>query len=374
MIYFDNAATTKYKSEGVINAFIDYVKDIGVSPTRGTYPLAIDASRLLYQARKAVCTYFGSVDSSNICFTKNSTEAINLFVRGYCKKGDNVLISPFEHNAVLRPIHKMMEEGIITYDILPEEVLYEKKSNISKYIKTNTRVVFLTLASNLTGQIVFSSELSREIHKTGVKVFVDSSQGAGKVNLDMYKDDVDFLAFTGHKDIMALPGVGGLVYKEKLIITPLIQGGTGIHGENFINPDAYPDAYEAGTLNMPAIAALKSAIDELTLQKKERVITENFLMQKLVAELNTIQKVLLYRLERERVSTVAFNIKGKTSDEVVEYLNGNEICVRGGIHCAILAHQTIGTVKNGAIRVSINYQNTEEEILQFIKVINEVAR
>lgn len=373
MVYFDNAATTRYKPEAVYEAFNYYVREIGTSPGRGSYSMAIQASRMLFQVRKAVAQYFGVSDPSNIAFTKNSTEAINLFFRGFLYKGDHVLITPYEHNAVLRPLHTMKEEGLIDYTVIPENVVYSPEQHLSEYVRPNTRIAVATLASNLTGQLVFNKKLSSTAHNLGMCVFVDASQGAGKQRINMMNDNIDVLAFTGHKDLMALPGVGGLVCKDRITIKPLIQGGTGIHGESYVNPDAYPDAYEAGTLNMPAIWALKAALEYLQNHFEEISSQENRLMEHLVCELKTLNNVHIYNVDKPRVSTLCFNVHGVSSSDVVRILDKASICVRGGIHCAILAHETIGTVETGAVRVSLNYMNTLDEIDRFISIIKEIS-
>lgn len=373
MIYFDNAATTRYKPEAVYDAFNYYVREIGTSPGRGSYSMAIQASRMLYQVRKTVAQYFGASDPSNVSFTKNSTEAINLFFRGYLQKGDHVLISPYEHNAVLRPLHMMKSEGLIDYTVIPENAVYTPEKYLSQYVRANTKIVATTLASNLTGQLVFNKELATTVHNLGICMFVDASQGAGKQRINIANDGIDMLAFTGHKDLMALPGVGGLVCKSRVALKPLIQGGTGIHGESYVNPDVYPDSYEAGTLNMPAIWALKAALEYLHNNFEEISNQENRLMEHLLCELMVLSNIHVYNMDRPRVSTLCFNIHGVSSSDVVKILDKASICVRGGIHCAILAHETIGTVETGAVRVSLNYLNTLDEIDRFISIIKEIA-
>lgn len=372
MIYFDNAATSRKKPEEVYDAFNYYLREIGTSPGRGSYSLAIQATRMLYQARKTVSSFFGGTNPNNVVFTKNSTEAMNLFFNGFLTKGDHVLISPYEHNAVLRPLHYLKESGIIEYTILPEEVFYSKQGTINNYINENTRLLAVTLASNLTGQIVFNSDLAREAHNAGLKVFVDASQGAGKKLIHMQKDDIDVLAFTGHKDLLALPGVGGLVGLNDFEIKPLIQGGTGIHGEDYVNPKAYPDSYEAGTLNMPAIWALKKALDYIEENIEENSAKEAELLNVIMSELDKDSRIIIYNYDYQRVPTFCFNIKGIPSSEVVKKLSENEICVRGGIHCAILAHKAIGTVETGAVRISLNSFNSKDEIDRFIRIIKEM--
>lgn len=371
MIYFDNAATTKYKPEEVYKAFEFYVREVGVSPGRGSYQLGIEASRMLYKTRKKIAKFFG-MSETNVVFTKNSTEAINLLFDGYLQQGDHVIITCYEHNAVLRPIHKLSDDGRITYSVIKREDLSLAPNEIyEKYARDNTKLFCTTLASNLTGRIIYSPEITRYMKNKGLTTFVDSSQGAGKIHLSANDDEIDYIAFTGHKDLYALPGVGGLCCKEKPEWEPLIQGGTGVLGDSYVNPDVFPEGYEAGTLNMPAIWSLNVALDfdlqyfELNKEK------ENQMMQYLIRELQGLTNITIYDKDEKRVSTLGINVNGYKSSEIVELLDKNEICTRGGIHCAILAHEALGTVEAGVVRLSLNYLNTKEEIDTLINVLKE---
>lgn len=370
MIYFDNAATTKYKPEQVYDAVNFYLRDIGVSPGRGSYSIGIDASRMLYKSRCIVGKYFGMTRPDRVLFTKNSTEAMNLFFNGFLKSGDHVIISCYEHNAVLRPIQTLKNQGVIEYSVISREDLALSAEEIyAKYAKDNTRLFALTLASNLTGRIVFKEEWYRYFHEKGITTFIDSSQGAGKLSLDMKSQGIDFLAFTGHKDLLGIPGVGGLCCESSEKLVPLIQGGTGIHGENYVNPDIFPEGYEAGTLNMPAIWALHAGIDYINSNAAEIRATEKELMVYLLQELKTISGLKLYDAEDDRVSTCCFVLEDQTSDKTVSMLDAHGICCRGGIHCAILAHEALGTVETGAVRISLSFNNTKEEIDQLLEVL-----
>lgn len=373
VIYFDNAATTKYKPQGVMDAFTYYVTEIGVSPGRGSYSLGIEASRMLYKSRMTVAKYFGLTEP-NVIFTKNSTEAINLFFRGYLKRGDHVVISAYEHNAVLRPLEAMRQEGVIEYSVIARKDLEGSPDYIiKKYFKSNTRLIVLTLASNLTGRVIFNKELFQAASEFGVEGFVDASQGAGKIRLDMINDCIEYLAFTGHKDLKGLPGVGGLCSRQEFLFNPLIQGGTGVFGHEKVNPSVYPEGYEAGTLNMPAIWALKNAID-YTIEKFDYdKVYETKLTNYLIGRLKEIDSIDIYDLEHNRISTIGFNIKGYSSNEIVQMLDKKDICTRGGIHCAILTHEALNTTDKGVVRVSLCEKNTVEEIDVLIETLKEIG-
>lgn len=373
MIYFDNAATTRIKPKEVIDAFFKYVTEIGVSPGRGSYSLGIEASRMLYKSRMTLAEYFG-INEPNVVFTKNSTEAINLFFRGYLKKGDHVVISSYEHNAVLRPLEEMRIEGLIDYSVVDRDDLDKSTEYLlNKYIKNNTKLLAFTLASNLTGRIVFRRDLFCAASQMGIRCFVDASQGAGKIRLNMIRDSIDYLAFTGHKDLHGLPGVGGLCSREELSIKPLIQGGTGVLGHERINPSVYPEAYEAGTLNMPAIWALKEAVEYTAANFDETSKKEEKLTNYLIDGMSEIKALTVYDKECKRVSTVGFNREGYSSNEIVQLLDKVGICTRGGIHCAILAHETLGTTDTGAVRVSLSDANTVEEINVLLNTLKGIG-
>lgn len=371
MIYFDNAATTKYKPEEVYKAFEYYVREIGVSPGRGSYQLGIEASRMLFKTRKKVAEYFG-LSSNSVIFTKNSTEAINLFFNGYLKQGDHVIITCYEHNAVLRPLHQMKSARIIDYSVVSRDDLeLEPEEIYEKYAKENTALFATTLASNLTGRIVFSSEVMEFMKSKGLTTFVDASQGAGKIRLEMSEQNIDYLAFTGHKDLMALPGVGGLCCVEKPAWKPLIQGGTGILGDSYVNPDVFPEEYEAGTLNMPAIWSLEAALEVCTERFEENQKIESELVKYLINNLNGLEHVILYDRDCKRVSTIGFNLTNHKSNEVVEFLDRRGICTRGGIHCTILAHEALGTKEFGVVRISMSAFNRKEEIDTLITCLED---
>ncbi|WP_251207698.1 aminotransferase class V-fold PLP-dependent enzyme [Acetatifactor aquisgranensis] len=374
MIYFDNAATTKVKPEEVFKAFEYYVREIGVSPGRGSYSLGISASRMLYQVRKKTGIFFGLDNPTNVIFTKNSTEAINLFFQGFLKTGDHVVISCYEHNAVLRPLHYLKSIGMIDYSVIQHDDLeLSPEKLLDKYTRTNTKVLALTLASNLTGRIIYKPELFEEAKKKNITTFLDASQGAGKISISMKAGQIDYLAFTGHKDLMGLPGTGGLCCKDKEEIKPLLQGGTGILGDEYMNPQVFPEGLEAGTLNMPAIWALGAAIDFCEQNREKIYKKEKELVELLLEQLSTIKNIKIYDYEFGRVGVVGFNIDGYSADEVVKYLDTWGICTRGGIHCAILAHEALKTVKTGVVRVSVSCFNTEDEIYEFIDILRRLG-
>lgn len=370
MIYLDNAATTRTKPEVVYEAYNDYLRDIGVSPGRGSYSIGIEASRMLYKTRCVVGKYFGLKEPEKVVFTKNSTEAINLFFTGFLNKGDHVIVSCYEHNAVLRPLHNLQERGIIEYSIVDrDDLLLPPETLFEKYVQNNTKLLAMTLASNLTGRIIFREDVYKYFSHKGIATFMDSSQGAGFLDINMTKQGVDYLAFTGHKDLLAIPGVGGLCCNRELQLIPLIQGGTGIHGENYINPQIFPEGLEAGTLNMPAIWSLHESIEFLNRNKEIIIKKEMNVFNYLIERIDSFDDLILYDDDLVRVPVMCFNVNGKTSDVIVRELDKHGICVRGGIHCAILAHEALNTINTGAVRVSLGFKNNNADIDELIAAI-----
>lgn len=377
VIYFDNAATTRKKPNAVYDAFNNYIKEIGTSPGRGSHLLAVEASRCLYKSRKVVSNYFGCPSTNNVIFTKNATEASNLFLRGFLKEGDHVLISPMEHNAIFRPIHRLKEEGRIDYDILPIEIFKDlNANNLDLYIKKNTKLCIFSLASNVTGEILYSSRIIEDLNSRDIKVLLDTAQGAGRVSLNMVDDNIDFLIFTGHKDLYGLPGIGGLCSLKELDIEPLVQGGTGVHSETFTNPDIVPEKYEAGTLNMPSIWSLKAGIEYIEKNKKEIIDKEKELYLICLEELKKLPNIILYGNGNvdKNLPIISFNVDGIDCQKVSYYLSENNICVRSGHHCNILAHTNLGTKNTGVVRISLDYHNLFEEIEKFINVIKKLIK
>lgn len=272
------------------------------------------------------------------------------------------------------PIISQFSQGVIDYSIVQREDLeLPAKDLFEKYTKENTRLLAMTLASNLTGRIVFREDVFEFFHDKGIITFIDSSQGAGKIRLSMKAMKIDFLAFTGHKDLMAIPGVGGLCCESSEHFEPLVQGGTGIHGEEYTNPDIFPEGYEAGTLNMPAIWSIHASINYLTEHFSEIAAREKCLMKYLLDGLKEINSVTVYDEDSMRVATCSINVEGISSDKLVALLDTNGVCVRGGIHCAIIAHEAIGTVSTGTVRLSLNYMNTEQEIDTVLDILRNVG-
>ncbi|HUO58130.1 MAG TPA: aminotransferase class V-fold PLP-dependent enzyme, partial [bacterium] len=316
-IYMDCAATTRQKPPQVLKAVMDYATEVGVSHGRGTYRPGIVANELVYGTRAALAQLLHIQRSDRILYMKNATEAVNTAFKGFLKSGDHVVLSGMEHNAVIRPLNKLKAERGIEYSIVPANNLGRLNPyDFDLAIKKTTKLVCLTHASNVTGNLNPVAQVGDICSKKGVAFLVDAAQTAGTVPIDMGEMKIDFLCFTGHKGLMGPPGTGGLAVSSKWNLDSLIEGGTGSNSDKEEQPQQWPDKFESGTQNYWGLAGLKAAVEFLmktsvvAIRKKEEALTAQFLK-----EVEKIKGIKLYGLpwgsEKERVALVSLNIEGK---------------------------------------------------------------
>ncbi len=380
-IYFDCAATTRQKPPQVIKAVTLFANEVGVSHGRGTYKPGIEANELVYGTRAALAKLFHIQRSDRILYMKNVTEGINTALKGFLKSGDHVVLSGLEHNAVIRPLNKLKASRGIEYSIVPANSLGRLNPyDFEKALKPNTKMICLTHASNVTGNLSPVVEVGALCSKKGIAFLVDAAQTAGVVPIDAQALNIDFLAFTGHKGLMGPPGTGGLAVSSKWNLDSFIEGGTGSNSDSEEQPQQWPDKFESGTQNYWGLAGLKAAVDFLlktsvmAIRKKEEALTVQFLK-----EVEGIKGLKLLGLpagaEKERVAVVSLNIEGRDPSEVGYELDEKYgIMTRVGLHCAPLAHRTIGTYPIGTVRFSFGFYNTEKEIETAIKALKEIAK
>lgn len=381
-IYMDNAATSYPKPEMVYHKMDSYLRHLGVNAGRGAYQKALEADRLLFKTRRLLGDLFQVTDTSHIIFTKNITEALNLALKGLLKKGDHVITSSMEHNALWRPLTFLRENREI--EVTPISCTPEGYLDLEKMegaIKENTRLIAMTQASNLLGTIVPVQQVVSIAEKYQLLTLLDTAQTAGSIPIDLKKTGIHLLAFTGHKGLFGPPGTGGLVINSPLQLTPLLEGGTG--GDSFLEemPPHLPDMLEAGTLNISGLVGLGAGVEYILtegiekIRKKELALTE-----KLLQGLKDIDGITIYgpKEAEKRVALVSFNLTGIGSHEVAYLLDTvYGIMVRAGLHCTPKAHELIGTEKKGAVRAGLSYFNTAEEVEtlhQALLEINQQAR
>ena len=375
MIYLDNAATTIHKPEGVVQAMVQALSSLGNSG-RGAHEATLDASRIIYGTREKLARLFGIKDPMRIAFTCNATESLNIAINGLFEKGDHVITTMCEHNSVLRPLYRLEENGV-ELSILPADSKgVPMYGELERLIQQNTRAIVITHASNLSGNVTDLGRVSAIAQKYKLLLVVDASQSAGCIPIDVEKMGIDVLCFTGHKGLMGPQGTGGIYVREGLEIRPLKVGGSGVHSYDREHPKEMPTALEAGTLNGTGIAGLFSSLDFIldtgveAIHKKEMKLAKRFF-----DGIKDLPEVTVYGdwQNSERTAIVSVNLGTEESGQVSDWLwEDYGIAVRAGAHCAPLMHKALGTEKQGAVRFSFSYFNTEEEVDTAIQALKEI--
>lgn len=376
MIYMDNAATTMHKPQEVIDAVVNAMNSMG-NAGRGASEAALSASRVIYDTRDRLAELFGAEDARRIAFTSNSTESLNIAIKGSLNPGDHVITTVLEHNSVLRPLYEMEKNGVELSIIRCDEKGMPDISQMEASIKENTKMIICTNGSNLTGNYVDVSVIGKMAHAHGLMFVVDASQTAGFFPINVQEMNIDILCFTGHKGLLGPQGTGGMYVRKGVHVRPLLSGGTGVQTYSKTQPEEMPTALEAGTLNGHGIAGLDAAIGYLeetgidTIRAKEQA-----LMKRFYEGIKEIPGVKIYGdfSSMDRCAVVSLNIRDYDSGEVSDaLLTDYGISTRSGGHCAPLMHEALGTVEQGAVRFSFSHYNTEEEVDTAIRAICELA-
>jgi cysteine desulfurase / selenocysteine lyase len=364
-IYFDNAATSGIKPDGVIEAICNCLKNANANPGRSGHSLSVKAAEIIYNTREVIGEFLNFSSIENIVLTKNATEALNIAIYGTLQSGDEVITSSMEHNSVLRPLNYLKSQGMIDLKILHADANgVVSPRQIKDAITDRTKLIAVTSASNVTGTKLDLEGIYQVAKSASVKLLIDGAQGAGAMKIDLGKTPFDFLALTGHKHLFGPQGTGALIIRKPDELASFMRGGTGSLSEKTVHPDFPPDKFEAGTLNTPGYAGLTAGIRFLLKKGIENIIAEErHLTTYLLDKLSEIEEVVVYAPDADRVATVSFNIKGATASDVSYYLDTNwGIFVRPGLHCAPEAHRTLDTFPKGTVRFSLSCFNTTEEI------------
>ena len=376
MIYMDNAATTMHKPQKVIDAVVSAMSSMG-NAGRGASEAALSASRIIYDTRDRLARLFGAEDARRIAFTSNSTESLNIAIKGILDPGDHVITTVLEHNSVLRPLYEMEKKGVELSIIGCDEKGMPDLAAMEAAVKENTKMIICTNGSNLTGNYIDVAVIGEMAHRHGVIFAVDASQTAGVFPIDVQKMNIDILCFTGHKGLLGPQGTGGIYVKEGIELRPLKTGGSGIQTYSKEHPVQMPTALEAGTLNGHGIAGLHAALEYLEEEEIDNIRRrENELMWRFYNGVKDVPGVKVYGdySQKERCAIVTLNIGDYDSSEVSdELLMEYDISTRSGGHCAPLMHEALGTVEQGAVRFSFSHYNTEEEVDTAIRAIRELA-
>lgn len=378
MIYLDNAATTMHKPQTVIDAVAQAMCSLG-NAGRGATSGALDAARAIHGCRAKLARLLGCPRADHVCFTLNSTAALNAAINGVVRPGDRVVTTVLEHNSVQRPLNRLAAEqgvtvehagcdanGVLDYD------------ELERLVTPGTRAVVVTHASNVTGNSVDIARVAAMAHAAGALVIVDASQSAGTAHIDMQAMGLDVACFTGHKGLMGPQGTGGLAVAEGIDVAPWAMGGTGVHSFDALQPLEWPTRLEAGTLNGHGIAGLSAGLDFIEAQggvgaiaAHERALADRFLAG--VREIPGITLFGTFDLP-VRSAIVSLNVGDIDSAEISDALmQGWGIATRPGAHCAPLMHRALGTERQGVVRFSFGYFNTDEEVDTAIEALRDLA-
>ena len=376
----DNAATSWPKPPNVLDAMRAFMQEIGANPGRAGHRRAVEAGRIVYNAREAIADLFNASDPLRVVFGSNVTEALNLCLKGLLKPGDHVIVSSMEHNSVMRPIRALEKQGVLlsVVNCSPQGCL--DPEDIKPLIRRETKLVAMTHASNVVGTLLPIKDVGSICRERDLLLLVDTAQSAGCYPIDMHSDQIDLLGFTGHKSLYGPMGTGGLVIGERVVaerIEPLMRGGTGSNSEYDEQPLFLPDALESGTPNAVGLSGLTAGISWI----KETGINEIreheiILTRRLIDGLNDIVGVTVYgpRDAQRQTATVSFAVKNMAVSEVGFRLDDEfGILCRVGLHCSPIAHKTIGTFPQGTIRLSLGAFTTIEEIDQVLSAVRRLV-
>ena len=376
-IYFDNAATSSPKPPEVLERVNAALTELNANPGRSGHSAALSAAREVLSARERLAALMNAGEETNIAFAFNCTDALNLAIKGALRYGDHVITTQLEHNSVLRPINALAARGRISLSIVsPRADGFVDPEDIRASIRKNTRLIAVTHASNVTGAIQPVAAIGELARREGILYLIDGAQAIGATPVNVRALSCDLYAFPGHKSLLGPMGTGGLYIRPGVVLRTLREGGTGTDSESMLQPDERPERYESGTLNLPGIAGLGAGCAFVAKRVSAIMSHERELAGALYEGLSALRGAEIYspREEAARAGIVSFNLPGMTSSDVADRLGRMGIAVRGGLHCAPGAHRFLGTLRRGAVRASVGYANTFEEVDAFLNAVNAIVR
>ena len=377
MIYLDNSATTLIKPPQVAQAVYDAINTMGNSG-RGAYNSSISSSIVLYETRELIAEMFNLHYPEQVAFTLNATEALNTAINGLISNNDHIITTELEHNSVLRPLYRLEEKGTELTIIKANDWGNINYIDIEKAIKYNTKAIVCTHCSNLTGNVLDIAKIGEICKRHNILFILDASQSAGIFDIDMEKQNIDVVCFTGHKSLYGPQGTGGICIKKGVNISPLKVGGSGIKTFEKTAPSSMPEHIEAGTVNSHSIAGLKAGLEFIQKTGLSKIREkENMLVDLFYNSIKNIKDIKIYGdfSTKERGPIVSLNLGNYSSSSVSDELFERfEIATRSGGHCAPLMHKALSTEKQGAVRFSFSYFNTKDEVLfasKALKILGE---
>ena len=379
MIYLDNAATTFPKPTTVISA-VNEMSRKAANPGRSGYRLALNASEAVFDCRQKAADFFNLKDVEKCILTPSCTISLNTVIYGVLKKGDHVVISSLEHNSVLRPIIRLSDMGVITYDVAEVFEADDDRTidSFRKCMNNKTRLVICTHASNVFGIKLPVKRIGALCKYYGVLFCLDSAQSAGVVPIDIEDSGADFICVPGHKGLYGPMGTGLLLINTNTIPESLYQGGTGSSTLDLKEPTILPDKFESGTVNVMGFAGLSKGIDFVKSKGTQIIYNHEIkLIRKLYNALKTLKNVELYTAIPDTdhyVPLLSFNIKDMDADVAGNILDKKYgVCVRTGFHCSPLAHKYMGTGEKGTIRVCPSAFTAERDIDYLVNAVYVIS-
>ena len=379
LIYLDNGATSFPKPEEVYEFMDHFYRNYGVNPGRSGYDLCLEAGAVVDQTRKMLADFFNGKDLNRLCFSYNSTDALNLIIFGMLQEGDHAITTNLEHNSVLRPLYHLYKFGGVEVDHVPfDSQGFVDPDDFSKKFKKNTKLVIINQASNVIGTVQPIKEIGMRCRARSIPFAIDASQSAGKVPIDIEESNVDVVAFTGHKSLLGPTGIGGLYVREGIEIRHTRAGGTGVRSAVRTHLDEYPYRLEYGTINSLGVAGLQAGLKWI-LKKGMHTIHEQEmrLTAKLRDGLKELKGVSLYCQDdlRNHIAVLSFNVDGLEAINTATMLDVDyNIASRSGLHCAPLVHEQLGIDKiHGAVRFGIGPFNTDKDIETAIQAVKEIV-
>ncbi len=378
-IYLDNGATSFPKPEEVYVTMDRTYRRLGVNPGRSGYDICLEAGNVVDNTRKMLTEFLNGTDSNRLCFSYNSTDALNLIIFGMLRPGDHAISTTIEHNSVLRPLYHLSRDSGVEVDYVPfDDAGFVDPDDIKKKFRPNTRLVIVNHASNVVGTVQPVREIGRYCREADIPFAIDSSQSAGKIPIDMEKQFLDVVAFTGHKSLFGPMGIGGLYVREGIEIRHTRAGGSGVRSADRAHIDEYPFHLEYGTPNVMGIAGLQAGVKWVLDKGLDEIHAQEMKLTRMLRDgLAAIPGVTLYCQDdlTDHIAVLLFNIDGMDPGDVGTLLDvDHNIACRTGLHCAPLVHEQLGTTGNrGAVRFGIGPFNTEEDIQAAIEAVKETA-
>ncbi len=380
LIYLDNGSTSFPKPEEVYTFMNHFYRNFGVNPGRSGYDLCMETGELVEETRQMLTKFFNGRDPNRLCFSYNSTDALNLIINGMLQQGDHALTTTIEHNSVLRPLYHLSKFNGVEVDYIPfDDKGFVDPDDFPKMFKKNTKLVIVNHASNVIGTIQPIKEIGRYCQERGIPLAIDASQSAGKIPIDIEELNVDIVAFTGHKSLLGPTGIGGLYVKEGVEIRHTRAGGTGIRSAVRTHLYEYPYKLEYGTLNTLGVAGLHAGLKWIQKRGLSNIYEHEMKLTTMLRDgLKDVEGVTLYCQDdlSNHISIFLFNVDGLEALNTGTMLDVDyNIACRTGLHCAPLAHEQLGTAKiHGAVRFGIGPFNTEEQIKTAVEAVKEVAQ